>query len=133
MRPAVAQDGNARVVVVGGGFGGAACARALKRANPRMAVTLVETNRTFTACPMSNAAIAGLRDLKLKVMSSLRVGARYLEPVTPPATLHEVRQRVVMRAQNAILAAQRTVDAAMLEHAIELLVAHAALRAGEQG
>ena len=64
--PAVAQDGNARVIVVGGGFGGAACARALKRANPRMAVTLVETNRTFTACPMSNAAIAGLRDLKLQ-------------------------------------------------------------------
>jgi DNA-binding MurR/RpiR family transcriptional regulator len=63
----------------------------------------------------------GLRDLKLKVMSSLRVGARYLEPVTPPATLNEVRQRVVMRAQNAILAAQRTVDAAMLEQAIELL------------
>ena len=25
-----------------------------------------------------------LRDLKLKIMSSMRVGARYLEPVTPP-------------------------------------------------
>src|SRR4249920_2950825 len=69
--PAVAQDGNARVVVVGGGFGGAACARALKRANPRMAVTLVETNRTFTACPMSNAAIAGLRDLKLQDFATI--------------------------------------------------------------
>jgi DNA-binding MurR/RpiR family transcriptional regulator len=63
----------------------------------------------------------GLRDLKLKVMSSMRVGTRYLEPVTPPATLEEVSQRVVMRAQRAILDAQRTVDAAMLERAIELL------------
>ncbi len=63
----------------------------------------------------------GLRDLKLKVMSSMRVGVRYLEPVTPPATLEEVRQRVVMRAQRAILEAQRTVDATMLERAIELL------------
>jgi DNA-binding MurR/RpiR family transcriptional regulator len=63
----------------------------------------------------------GLRDLKLKVMSSMRVGARYLEPVTPPATLEEVSQRVVMRAQRAILEAQRTVDAAMVERAIELL------------
>ena len=26
----------------------------------------------------------GLRDLELKVMSSMRVGMRYLEPVTPP-------------------------------------------------
>ena len=63
----------------------------------------------------------GLRDLKLKVMSSMRVGARYLEPVTPPDTLEEVRQRVVMRAQRAILEAQRTIDATMLDRAIELL------------
>ena len=31
----------------------------------------------------------GLRDLKLKVMSSLRVGMRYLEPLAPPGTLAE--------------------------------------------
>ena len=73
--PAVAQNGNARVIVVGGGFGGAACARALKRANPRLSVTLVETNRTFTACPLSNAAIAGLRDLKLQDFGYDRVAA----------------------------------------------------------
>ena len=73
--PAVAQDVNARVIVVGGGFGGAACARALKRANPRLSVTLVETNRTFTACPLSNAAIAGLRDLKLQDFGYDRVAA----------------------------------------------------------
>jgi DNA-binding MurR/RpiR family transcriptional regulator len=63
----------------------------------------------------------GLRDLKLKVMSSMRVGARYLEPATPPATLEEVRQRVIMRAQRAILEAQRTIDATMLERTIDLL------------
>ena len=60
--PAVAQGG-ARVVVIGGGFGGAACARALRRAAPQIAVTLVEANPTFTASPMSNAVIAGLRPL----------------------------------------------------------------------
>ncbi|MGB9208968.1 MAG: FCSD flavin-binding domain-containing protein [Pseudolabrys sp.] len=73
--PAVAQDSNARVVVIGGGFGGAACARALKRANPRLGVILVEANRIFTACPMSNAAIAGLRDLKLQDFGYDRVAA----------------------------------------------------------
>jgi DNA-binding MurR/RpiR family transcriptional regulator len=54
----------------------------------------------------------GLRDLKLKVMSSMRVGMRYLEPVTPPETLAEVQERVVLRAQRAVLAAQKTIDAA---------------------
>jgi sulfide dehydrogenase [flavocytochrome c] flavoprotein subunit len=63
--PAIAQQTDARVVVVGGGFGGAACARALKRANARLAVSLVEANHLYTACPMSNAVIAGLRDLNL--------------------------------------------------------------------
>src|SRR5215468_5523229 len=61
-RPALAQ-GLPRVVVVGGGFAGATAARALKKIDPRIAVTLVETNRLFTACPFSNGVIAGLREL----------------------------------------------------------------------
>ena len=60
-RPALAQAAP-RVVVVGGGFGGASCARELRRTGA--AVTLVEASPTFTACPLSNAVIAGLRDLK---------------------------------------------------------------------
>ena len=40
-----------RVVVIGGGFGGASCARALRKADPRIAVTLVEANATYTALP----------------------------------------------------------------------------------
>jgi sulfide dehydrogenase [flavocytochrome c] flavoprotein chain len=62
--PAVhAQSRGPRVVVVGGGFGGAACARALRAADPRIAVTLIDRNLTYTASPMSNSVIAGLRDL----------------------------------------------------------------------
>ena len=63
----------------------------------------------------------GLRDLKLKVMSSLRVGMRYLEPLTPPGTLAEVQERVVLRAQRAVLAAQKTIDVAMLDRVIDAL------------
>ena len=61
--PAIAQGTAERVVVIGGGFGGAACARALKRSSAKLSVTLIEPNRVYTACPMSNAAIAGLREL----------------------------------------------------------------------
>ena len=62
--PAIAQGDGGRVVVVGGGFAGATCARALRKLDPRLVVTLVEANQTFTACPFSNGVIAGLRDLK---------------------------------------------------------------------
>src|SRR5216684_3035106 len=53
----------ARIIVVGGGFGGASCARALRRIDPKLQLTLVEPNRTFTACPFSNEVIAGLREI----------------------------------------------------------------------
>jgi D-arabinose 5-phosphate isomerase GutQ len=46
---------------------------------------------------------------------------RYLEPVTPPDTLAEAQERVVLRAQRAVLAAQKTIDAAMLESVIDAL------------
>jgi len=61
--PVLAQA-TARIVVLGGGFAGAACARALRRADPRFEVTLVEPNPIFTACPFSNAVIAGLRSIE---------------------------------------------------------------------
>jgi sulfide dehydrogenase [flavocytochrome c] flavoprotein chain len=59
----VRAQGSARVIVIGGGFGGAACARALKRLDVSLQVTLIEPNRIFTACPFSNEVIAGLRDI----------------------------------------------------------------------
>jgi sulfide dehydrogenase [flavocytochrome c] flavoprotein chain len=52
-----------RVVVVGGGFAGASCARALRAADPKIAVTLVEARSTYTAPPMSNAVLGGLHEL----------------------------------------------------------------------
>ena len=53
----------ARVVVLGGGFAGATCARELQRADPRFEVMLVEENPIYTACPFSNSVIADLRDI----------------------------------------------------------------------
>ena len=50
-RRCIAQGAGPPVVVIGGGFGGASCARALRKADPRIAVTLVEANATYTALP----------------------------------------------------------------------------------
>src|SRR6266851_804655 len=62
--PALGQATGARVVVIGGGFAGATCARELKRRDSRLAVTLVEANANFIACPFSNGVIAGLREMQ---------------------------------------------------------------------
>jgi NADPH-dependent 2,4-dienoyl-CoA reductase/sulfur reductase-like enzyme len=73
--PSFAQSGAPRVVVVGGGFAGASCARALRQADARIAVTLVETDATFTACPFSNAVIGGLRELSAQQFTYAHVAA----------------------------------------------------------
>jgi sulfide dehydrogenase [flavocytochrome c] flavoprotein chain len=107
--PAVAQDGNARVVVVGGGFGGAACARALKRTNSRLTATLVETNRTFTACPMSNTAIAGLRDLKLQDFGYDQVAAAGVSMEFAAATAIDPAAKTVTLADGRKIGYERLV------------------------
>jgi NADPH-dependent 2,4-dienoyl-CoA reductase/sulfur reductase-like enzyme len=55
-RPLAAQD-RGRVVVVGGGYGGATAARALARFGHD--VTLVERNADYVSCPGSNAVLGG--------------------------------------------------------------------------
>lgn len=50
-----------RVVVIGGGFGGATAAKYIKRANPYIDVTLIEPAQTFYTCPFSNLYLGGIR------------------------------------------------------------------------
>ena len=49
----------ARVVVVGGGFGGATAAKYLRLWDPAIEVILVERTNLFTSCPISNLVLAG--------------------------------------------------------------------------
>ncbi len=53
---------SAKVVIIGGGFGGATCARELKREG--LAVSLVEASPIYTACPFSNSVLASLRPIE---------------------------------------------------------------------
>ncbi len=54
----------ARVLVVGGGYGGATVAKYVRLlSDQRIDVTMVEPNREFVSCPMSNLVIGGQRQL----------------------------------------------------------------------
>jgi NADPH-dependent 2,4-dienoyl-CoA reductase/sulfur reductase-like enzyme len=98
-----------RVVVIGGGFGGATCARALIRANAQIAVTLVEANRTFTACPMSNAVIAGLRAPNLHQFGYDKIAAEGVTLAFSAATAVDSQGRTVTLADGSKLAYDRLV------------------------
>ena len=91
-----AQRTAARVVVVGGGFAGASCARALRQADPKLAVTLVEASAIFTACPFSNAVIGGLRELTAQQFTYGRVAAAGITVLHATATAVDPPTRTVV-------------------------------------
>jgi sulfide dehydrogenase [flavocytochrome c] flavoprotein subunit len=55
---------SARVVVVGGGFGGATCAKYLNKFDPELDITLIEPVKSFVTCPFSNLVLGELRALE---------------------------------------------------------------------
>ena len=56
-------QGRARLVVVGGGFGGASAARFARIQYPQLEVTLIEPKDKFITCPYGNLILAGRRTL----------------------------------------------------------------------
>jgi sulfide dehydrogenase [flavocytochrome c] flavoprotein subunit len=62
--PALVKAAYQRVIVVGGGTGGATVAKYLKRLDPTLDVTLIEKNAIYTTCYMSNEVLSGERTLE---------------------------------------------------------------------
>jgi sulfide dehydrogenase [flavocytochrome c] flavoprotein subunit len=107
-RPSFAQ-GAARIVVIGGGFGGASCARALRQLDPKLQVTLVEPNQVFTACPFSNEVIAGLRELPAQQFTYDRIAAAGVTVIAQAATKIDPQARTVTLADGSSLPYDRLV------------------------
>lgn len=84
-----------RVVVIGGGFAGASCARLIKTEDRGVDVTLLEPNATYIACPLSNAVIAGIRELKAQQFSYGALRARGIDVLHRRATAVDSAKRTV--------------------------------------
>ena len=98
-----------RVVVVGGGFGGASCARALKQIDPKLQVTLVEQSKTFTACPFSNNVIAGLRSIDEQQFGYDKIATSGVTVAAQAATAVDGTARTVRLADGTSLSYDRLV------------------------
>jgi sulfide dehydrogenase [flavocytochrome c] flavoprotein chain len=106
--PSLAQAA-ARVVIIGGGFGGASCARALRRLDSALHVTLIEPNRVFTACPFSNEVIAGLREINAQQFTYDRIVAEGVTVIAQAATKIDPQARKVTLADGTSLPYDRLV------------------------
>ncbi|HEX4880667.1 MAG TPA: NAD(P)/FAD-dependent oxidoreductase [Limnobacter sp.] len=61
---ATAKSAKGKVVVIGGGYGGATAAKYLRLlSGNQIDVTLVEPNANFVSCPMSNLVVGGIRKI----------------------------------------------------------------------
>ena len=63
--PAVWAQGRTRgrVVVIGGGWGGATAAKKIRQLDRAIQVTLIEPSASFVTCPFSNYVLAGWRQI----------------------------------------------------------------------
>lgn len=110
-RVRAAADTAPRVVVIGGGFAGASCARLIKNEDRGVSVTLVEANSTYTACPFSNAVIAGLRDLDQQKFGYDRLRGDGIDVVHRKVTAVDTKSRSVRLDDGKQLAYDRLVVA----------------------
>jgi NADPH-dependent 2,4-dienoyl-CoA reductase/sulfur reductase-like enzyme len=106
--PSFAQSA-ARVVVIGGGFGGASCARALRQADPKLQVTLIEPKTFYFACPFSNEAIAGLREFEAQQFRYDMIAAEGVTVVAQTAVKVDAQARTVGLADGSSLGYDRLV------------------------
>jgi NADPH-dependent 2,4-dienoyl-CoA reductase/sulfur reductase-like enzyme len=107
--PALAQGAGPPVVVIGGGFGGASCARALRKADPRLVITLVEANPVYTALPHSNSVIAGLSGLQRQQFGYDKIRTAGVHIALSAATAIDPQSRTVTLAHGATLSYERLV------------------------
>jgi NADPH-dependent 2,4-dienoyl-CoA reductase/sulfur reductase-like enzyme len=67
--PGHAAQAKRRVIVIGGGWGGATAAKYIRLTDPSIEVMLLEPNKEFISCPFSNLVVAGVESLKTLTLS----------------------------------------------------------------
>ncbi|MCB1924153.1 MAG: FAD-dependent oxidoreductase [Gammaproteobacteria bacterium] len=75
--PGLLLAGTRKVVVVGGGVGGCTAAKYLRKLDPTVDVTLVETKPHYTSCFMSNEVLSGDRTLESITFSYAELQSKY--------------------------------------------------------
>lgn len=58
-----------KIVICGAGFGGLSTAKYLKELNPLLDITVIEKNKSFVSCPLSNAFLGGVEGFSYDFLS----------------------------------------------------------------
>ena len=109
-----------RVVVVGGGYGGATAAKYLRLwGEGRIDVTLVEPSENFVSCPMSNLVIGGSKTMKDITIPYAGLSKYGVKVVRDTAARIDPDKRQVVLASGGTLGYDRLVLATGIEFMFE--------------
>ncbi len=112
----------ARVVVVGGGFGGATAAKYVRLLDPNIEVTLVEPSQAFVSCPLSNLVLSGFRKIgDVTVPYASLTTKRGVRVVRDTATAIDPGRKVVRLASGGELPFDRAIVAPGIDFMWEAL------------
>jgi len=99
-----------RVVVIGAGFGGATAAKYIHQwSGGRIDVTLVEANKQFVSCPMSNLVLGGHRGLDDLTASYAGLQRRGIRMVHDRVVAIDAQKKQLRLASGSMLAYDRLV------------------------
>jgi sulfide dehydrogenase [flavocytochrome c] flavoprotein subunit len=98
-----------RVVVIGGGYGGATAARYIKEWGPDIDVTVVEREAVFISCPISNLVLAGNTQIGNLTMGYDGLRKRGVNVVRDEATAVDASVRQVRLASGKTLPYDRLI------------------------
>jgi sulfide dehydrogenase [flavocytochrome c] flavoprotein subunit len=105
----VGGGGAGRVVVIGGGYGGATAARYVKQWAPDIDVTVVERNDVFVSCPISNLVLGGNTQIGNITMGYDGLSARGVRVVRGEAVAVDAAAKQVRLADGATLPYDRVI------------------------
>ena len=107
----ISGSSSGKVVIVGGGYGGATAAKYLRMwSNGGIDVSLVEPNPEFISCPMSNLVIGGSRDLAFLTVSYDNLPGRHgVKVIRDTATAVDAGKRTVRLAGGSVLPYDRLI------------------------
>lgn len=126
-RSVPAPAAGARVVVIGGGYGGATVAMHVARADAGIAVTLVEAEEAFVSCPLSNLVLGGSRSIGEITRGYDGLRRHGIRVVHDRAAAVDAEKRSVRLARGAPLAYDRLVVSPGIDFMLDELEGYVAL------
>lgn len=99
--PSLAQSPNYRIVIVGGGFGGATAARYIKQRLPQAQVSLIEPHAHYYSCPFSNLYLGGLKTFDEIGHDFSNLDAQGIRIISDVATAVDTERKSVHLAKHA--------------------------------